>query len=585
MPPKHFFTFGPFLLDADEQRLLREGRAVPLPPKAFDTLLVLVGQSGHILMKDELMKQVWPETYVEENNLQQSISALRKVLEDGAGESRYIETVPRRGYRFTARVEEYWDAKTESALEDLTSFAPPAVRSIAVLPFKPLVEASRDEVLEMGMADTLITRLSNIRQINVRPMSAVRKYANIEQDAAAAGREQLVDAVIEGSIQRSGDAVRVTVRLVRVTDVSVIWTGQFDQKFTDIFALQDAISERVAGALTMELTGHESARLTKRHTDNTEAYRLYLMGRYYLGKYTEEAGRKSIEYFNQALEKDPGYALAYAGLADCYVVLGTDTHLPPKEVMPKAKAYAVKALEIDDTLAEAHASLGTYELFYGWDWIAAERELKRALDLNPSFAGAHELYSYFLAAMGRHREAIAEMERALELDPLSLVINADLGMAYYFARQHDQAIKQSRKAIEMDPNFVIAHLFIGWAYEQKKMYEEATAELNKARTLSGSWARVVAELGHVYAASGQRGEAHRLLHEMKGQAKRGHIDSANIALIYTGLGERDQALQWLEKAYEERSPWIPWLNVEPKFDHLRSDPRLLDLLRRMNLTP
>jgi len=460
--------------------------------------------------------------------------------------------------------------------------APPApIKSIAVLPFKPLVAESRDELLEMGMADTLITRLSNIRQVIVRPMSAVRKYTELEQDAVAVGREQRVDAILEGRIQRSGDKVRVTVRLVKVADEEVLWAGQFDEKFTDIFAVQDSISERVAAALALKLTGEEQKRLTKRYTDNTVAYQLYLKGRYNWNKTTEEGLKKAIDFFNQAIEKDPSYALAYAGLADAYTSLDWYGVLSTKEANPRAKAAAIKALEIDETLAEAHASLAAVRQ-YEWDWAGAEREYQRAIGLNPNYAVAHQWYGVYLAYMGRMDEGIAEMTRAQELDPLSLAINAQLGFLFYLARRYDQAIEQCQRTLEMEPGYEEARIYLAWIYVQKGMYEEAIAQYQK---LKGDIPDVLAMLGAAYAVSGQRGKARDVLAELKEISQRRYVPPVFVAAIYTGLGDKDQAFAWLEKAYEDRDESFVGLKVLPLFDPLRSDQRFADLLRRMGLVP
>lgn len=440
---------------------------------------------------------------------------------------------------------------------------------------------SRDELLEMGMADTLITRLSNIRQVIVRPMSAVRKYTELEQDAVAVGREQRVDAILEGRIQRSGDKVRVTVRLVKVADEAMLWAGQFDEKFTDIFAVQDSISERVAAALALKLTGEEQKRLTKRYTDNTVAYQLYLKGRYNWNKTTEEGLKKAIDFFNQAIEKDPSYALAYAGLADAYTSLDWYGVLSTKEANPRAKAAAIKALEIDETLAEAHASLAAVRQ-YEWDWAGAEREYQRAIGLNPNYAVAHQWYGVYLAYMGRMDEGIAEMTRAQELDPLSLAINAQLGFLFYLARRYDQAIEQCQRTLEMEPSYEEARIYLAWIYVQKGMYEEAIAQYQK---LKGDIPDVLAMLGAAYAVSGQRGKARDVLAKLKEISQRRYVPPVFVAAIYTGLGDKDQAFAWLEKAYEDRDESFVGLKVLPLFDLLRSDQRFADLLRRMGLVP
>jgi TolB-like protein/DNA-binding winged helix-turn-helix (wHTH) protein/Flp pilus assembly protein TadD len=635
---KYSYTFGPFRLDVAERLLLRDGESLTLPPKAFETLLALVENSGHLLTKPDLMKRLWPDTFVEEANLANNVSLLRRVLDDDRQVCKYIETVPKLGYRFVADVEVLTEGTdvdpfaftpaefiAEEKHEPATGFpvshwtrrrwfpalivcvllavaagyyffrwrsvesravtSTPAMRSLAVLPFKPLIEANRDEVLEFGITDTLITRMSNIRQINVRPIGAVRRYSELEHDPIAAGREQQVDAVLDGNIQKAGDKIRVSVRLVRVADEVTLWATQFDEQYTDIFAVQDAISQRVAEVLIVKLSGKEKEALAKHYTENVEAYQLYTRGRYFWSKFTEEGLMKSIECFDQALEKDPNYVLAYYGLASAYIVLGVN-YRPPRDVMPKAKAYVVKALELDKQLADAYGAQGGIKYFYEWDWAGAESEFKRAIELGPSdAASAHQLYGYYLWAMGRLQEATTEMKRAQELDPLSLVINEDVGVAHYYARNYDQAIEQQKKTLDLDSNYFFAHQRLGQAYEQKGMFKEAVDELNMARTKSGNWPGAVAELGCAYGLAGQKRKARTLLNELQERATREYIDPYLIALIHTSLGERDAAFEWLAKAYEVRSPWMAWLKVEPKFDPLRSDPRFETLLQQLGLRP
>ena len=457
------------------------------------------------------------------------------------------------------------------------------IKSIAVLPFKPLVPENRNESLEIGMADTLIAKLGNFREINIRPISAVRKYAGIEQDAVAAGREQKVDAVLDGQIQKSDEKIRVTVRLVRVEDGITIWTNQFDEKMTNIFTVQDSISERVVGVLALKLTREEKGQITKRHTDNAEAYQLYLMGRYHLNRLTDDGFLKGRDYFQKAIDKDPNYALAYAGLADAYSRLSGFNALPPKDGYPKATAASSKALELDDNLAEAHTVLGTVKFFYDWDWSGAEREFRRAIEINPSYSDAHQMYSYYLSAMGRFDEALAEMRRAQELDPLSLEKLAGIGEILNFQRQYDQTIEQYQKTLEMDPNSGFAHWAIGNVYVNKGMYSEAIAEYQKAIPLSGDSPDEPAMLGYAYALSGKRREAQQVIDDLKERSKRTYVSPSTIAFIYGGLGEMEQAFVWLDKAYDERDSLLILLKIEPTFDPLRSDPRFTELLRRVGL--
>jgi serine/threonine protein kinase/tetratricopeptide (TPR) repeat protein len=457
----------------------------------------------------------------------------------------------------------------------------PQVRSIAVLPFKPLLADIRDESLELGMADTLITRLSNIREITVRPISAVRKYVELEQDAIAAGREQRVDAVLEGNIQKAGEKVRVTVRLIRVRDGAPLWVSQFDENMTNIFAVQDAISDRVAAALAVQLTGEEKGKLTKRHTTNLEAYQLYLKGRYHLNRLTDDGFRKGLEYFQQAIDKDAHYGLAYAGLADAYNLLSGWGALPPDEGFPQAKAAAIKALELDESLAEAHTSLGVVRLFYDWDWPGAEREFRRALDINQNYSDAHQMYGYYLALRGRFDEAVPAMIRAQDLDPLSLAKIIGMGDILYLNRKPNQAIEHYQKVLEMDPNSGLAHWALGNAYVQERRYDEAIAAYQTAIPLSGDSPDEPASLGYVYALSGRRREAQQVINELKKRARRSYIPPILIGTIYAGLGDKDQAFAWIEEGYGSRDSLLVFLKVDPIFDGLRSDPRFTDLLQRV----
>ncbi|MGI9068544.1 MAG: tetratricopeptide repeat protein [Pyrinomonadaceae bacterium] len=464
--------------------------------------------------------------------------------------------------------------------------ASPSVRSIAVLPFKGLENDGSDEYLGLGIADTLITKLSNVRQIVVRPTSAVRKYNTDEQDPVAIGREQGVDAVLQGSIRRADEQIRVTVQLVRVSDGRPLWAGKFDEKFTEIFTVEDLISERVAEALALNLTGAEKKQLAKRYTENTEAYQLYLKGSYFRRKYTKEGFEKSIQYFEQALNKDPAYAPAYAGLAQTYNRLGVTGLWPANEACQKQEWAALKALEIDDTLAEAHVTLGGAKLS-NWDWSAAEREFRRGIELDPNSVDAHHDYSYFLSAMERHDEALREVKRAQELEPNSAQKLGSVAKILLSARQYDQAIEQYLKAIEMDSNFAPFHANLGVAYLAKGMSKEALAELQKARALEDAPERRgrFALLAYAYAITGKKAEAVKMLNELKELSKERYISPYNFAIIYVGLGEKDRALDWLEKAYQEKSEALVYLKVSETFDSLRSDSRFRDLLRRMNLAP
>ncbi|MCI0621569.1 MAG: winged helix-turn-helix domain-containing protein [Acidobacteria bacterium] len=584
----HLYKFGRFSLDAVSGLLWRDAIPVSIPPKAIDTLLLLVQNNGRVLRKDELMKALWPSSFVEESNLTQYIFLLRKTLEENPNEHRFIVTVPRRGYRFVGSVREIWDEGTASDIvmwsQSKPEYTVKALKAIAVLPFKPIAAEASDPYLGMGMADAIITKLSHVRGVRVRPTSAVLKYTNPGHDLRTVGRELGVDLVLDGRIQKVGESIRVTVQLVTVPEDSVLWAGKMEENFLNIFAVQDSVSEQVARALTLQLTAEEKRQLTKRYTESTEAYQAYLRGRYFWNKRSEEGFKKAIECFEKAIEADPGYALAFAGLADCYNLLSYYHGVAPKEVFPKARAAAAKAIEMDDQLAEAHASLGLVRADYDWDWQGAEEEYQKSIALNPTYAVAHSWYAEYLTAMGRHDEAMAEIQRAQQLDPLSLFINRDVGWVLYMQRQYDRAMAQLQDTLEIDPNFASAHWFLGWVYEQDGLLEEAIAEFRKSMSLSEGNSRMLAEIGYALARSGKRSEAQRVLEELKELSKRRYVVPYEIAIIYIGLGEKDQAFQWLDKTCEDRNCDLIFLRVEPKLDSLRSDARFADLIGRLGLS-
>jgi serine/threonine-protein kinase len=460
----------------------------------------------------------------------------------------------------------------------------PTVKSIAVLPFKPLRADESDEYLGLGMADTLITKLSNLRQLIVRPTSAVRKYTSPEQDPLAAGREQKVDAVLDGSIQRARERVRVTVRLLNVRDGTPLWAYQSDElPYGDLFAVQDVISEQVAHALMLKLTAEQRQRLTKRYTENVEAYQLYLRGRYHLDKGTINETKKAVEYFQQATALDPNYTLAYTGLANGYFFLHGYGAAPANEVMPNAKAAAERALQFDETLAEAHTSLGLVKHTYDWDFASAEKAFMRGAELNPDSVTVHHLYGKFMVDTGRFDGSLTELKRALELDPYSVSINKDLGETLYYARRYDKAIEQFQKTLELEPNYGVAYSWLVRVYGAKGLYDQAVAAHLMSLSVSGVSPERVEVVKKVYAASGWRGYWQRILDSMKERAARQYVEPYRFVEVYARLGDTKQALSWLEKAYQERSSWLLTIKNDSVLDSLRSDARFQDLVRRVGL--
>jgi DNA-binding winged helix-turn-helix (wHTH) protein/TolB-like protein/Flp pilus assembly protein TadD len=651
----HLYEFDNFRIDVAERSLLRHGTPVQLTPKAFDTLLVLVMRSGHLVEKDELLKEVWPDTFVEEATLAQNISTLRKVLgQDGSGHQ-YIETVPKRGYRFISSVrvmqdngtdliiqqqtrahiiieeEESVDDESRSALSKaqavgketealpassaptrrldlkvllvialLPSFAggfylwktssrpsvaASQINSIAVLPFRPLGADSNDELLGLGMADATIIKLSNFHQLSVLPTSAVFKYTGHENDALAAGRELGVDAVLNGTVQHLGERVRVTVQLIRLHDGKLLWSGIFDEHYTNIFAIQDSISEQVANALALQITGDKEKQITKRYTDNAEAYQAYLMGIYFWNKRSKEGLGKAIEYFQRAIANDPNYALAYAGLADSYLLSAYYSYdlMDSKEAIAKGSAAAAKGVQLDNTLAEGQTAMALSQVMSERNYDAAMKSLRRAIELNPNYALAHQRYAWQLVAGPRLDEAVREMRRAQELDPLSATNNSALGTLLFYSRQYDESLRYSRRAIELDPESSLMLLNLGMVYEQKGMYAEAIDAYQKTKKLNGaSDMDRLAAIAHVLAASGQKDEARKMLAELIQRSKPEDHASYNIALIYTALGETDQAFNWLSKAATAHSLRPVDLRYDPQLDPIRSDPRFKDFLRSTN---
>jgi DNA-binding winged helix-turn-helix (wHTH) protein/TolB-like protein/Tfp pilus assembly protein PilF len=648
------YEFGPFRVDPVERVLWRANEPVPLTSKVFDILLLLLENNGHVVEKERLMKTIWPNTLVEEGNLTQNISLLRKALDAGAQGHQYIQTVPRRGYRFAGHVHELFAEGDELIIEErsrsrvvieedqsdvpetgrasaitmpstpprpigktrdkwrfrrasvfvsvalvgiaivgIAIIAIPLVtgyfrfsskreggnaitasntpRSIAVLPFRSLTPNAGDEFLGLGMTDALISKLSNIKELKVRPTSAVRKYSGQERDAAAVGRELKVDSVLEGSVRKYADQIRISVQLIDVKESRTLWARAFDEKSTDILAVEDAISESVAQAMRLKLTEAEHERLGKNYTVDPAAHELYLRGRFYLNQFTEDGTKLARKHFEQAIARDSRYALAYSGLAESFAF--GEIGLPPEEAFPKARDAATKAIELDESVGGAHAALAQVAFLWDWNWPAAEKQFKRAIELAPADPEIHHMYAHFLTAMGRFDEALTESQRLLELDPLSPASRNHLGWHYLYAHQFDQAIEQYKVVLAIDPNFAEAHRQLAEALWEKARFDESVVEMNRQFELIGRGDDVRA-LKEAYATGGWDGYWRKRLQLAQERSKRAFVSPSGIAYNYAALKDRSNTLTWLETAYREHDHGLVYLKVDHVWDGVRSEPRL-----------
>lgn len=618
--------FGSFRLYPSEHLLLRYGTTVSLTPEAFALLNTLVENAGDVLRKEELLRKVWPDSYAEAANLTVHVEELNRALGRTLEGREYVETVARKGYVLqvpvkhleqdlpdefpgaadrTARIRQVSAARrillpTATAIAVIVLIGgfllfkrhpkPPAVanaglHSIAVLPFHSLNASPDQEYLGLGLPDDLITRLGGVHEIVVRPTSSVTKYLLGDDDPVAAGRQLRVDDVLDGTIQRSGEAVRVTVRLLRVADGAQLWSQAFDEQFTNMFAVEDSISQEVARALELRLTGQEQQQLTRRYTENSQAYQSYMRGRYLWGRRTPATVNESINYFRSAIQADPRYGLAYAGLAESYILLGSSgySQLRPREAMPKARTAAEHALALDGTLAEAHTSLAYVKLIFDWDWPGSKQEFERALALNPGDTTALHWYSHYLSAMGLHGDSIATAKRALAINPVDLSLNEHLAWTYLMARQYAAAVEQCRTTLELEPNFALAHRRLGEAYLYQQQYPQAVEEFKKGLQLAGGAVVYEALLGEAEARAGQTDEARRIVDDLEKSARQKYVAPSTIAIVYVGLGDKDQAFHWLDKALADRDDTLAYLKVDPTYDSLRSDRRWVVLLQRLKL--
>jgi TolB-like protein/Tfp pilus assembly protein PilF len=463
--------------------------------------------------------------------------------------------------------------------------APKSVNSLAVLPFTNASDDPDNEYLSDGITGSLINALATLPKLRVMARSTTFRYKGHEINPQTIGRELGVRAVLTGTIAQRGSSLIIAAELVDVATGCQLWGAQYNPKSGDIFTIQEEISNEISGKLRLHLTPAEKKRLARRHTESAEAYQLYLKGRYHWNQWTEEGFNKGIEYFRQAVEKDPSYALAYSGLADSYVLLGWNSYLPPKDAFPKAKAAATKALRFDGDLAEAHTSLAAPLWLFDWNWLDAQTEFKRSVQLAPAYPTANHWYAEYLMTMGRPEEAIAKIKHSQELDPLSLIINVAVGWSLYFARRYEEAIEQLRTTVELDPNYPVSHWILGLAYRKTGRYEMAIAEGEKGMVLSGGSPLMLAALAHTYGTANQTTHALAILESLTKLAKQKYVAPYFFAGIHVGAGENDRALEYLERAYEERSHWLIYLHIDPSMDTLRDDPHSQDLLRRVGLPP
>jgi TolB-like protein/Flp pilus assembly protein TadD len=570
--------FGRFRLLPHRRKLCADGVVIELGSRAFDVLLVLAEARGALVTKDELLSRVWPDTVVEENNLVVQISALRKAL----GEDRdFIRTVSGRGYRFVAEITASVDATPvdRETLAELVS----TVRSIAVLPFESLSDDPSQEYFSDGMTDELITALAQIRSLRVISRTSIMTYKRVRKLLPEIALELNVEAVVEGTVLRFGDRVRITAQLIQLPVERHMWAHSFEGDLRDTLALQNSLARTIAEQIRVTLTQQEETALQTPRPVNPAAYEAYLRGRYFLNKRTGDGLKTAIEYFTHAIEMDQSYAAGYSGLADAYALSGDWKYgiLAPREAFTQAEAAATKALALDESLGEAHASLAYALDLYAWNWAAAETEYKRAIQLNPGYPTAHQWYSWHLLMMGRHREGIRELRKAERLDPLSLIIGADIADALCVSRLYDEALEQSEKTLEMDPTFAVGHYELGQVLEQMHRHDEAIVEFQRAIELSGHSGAFDSNLGYTYAVSGRREEAIKIIKDLEALQDGKPSTDADIALIYVGLGDPDQAMISLNKAYEAR--FKASILLRPAFDPLRSDSRFQDLLSRIGL--
>jgi TolB-like protein/DNA-binding winged helix-turn-helix (wHTH) protein/Tfp pilus assembly protein PilF len=646
------YEFGEFHLETAERLLLRAGKPISLTPKAFEMLLALIRSGGHVVEKDELMEQVWPDAFVEEANLARHVWALRKALGDDDDAHQYIETVPKLGYRFVASVTEVPDraevliqrrirahivseeADTTEALAVPTKVgtrgrlttgsmaltvatgrshrrrnivlavvgllavtiiggllvrkarskpSPKAIESVAVLPFTNLSNDPELDYLTDGITEGLINHLSQMPQLKIIAHNSVFHYKGQEVDAKEVGKILGVQALLVGRVAQHGDDLSISTELIDTSDGSHIWGTRHDRKTSDLRFLQQELPQDIARSLSSRLTSADQKPDARRYTEDAEAYQNYLKGRYFWNKRTEAGLQKGIEYFQTSVARDPNYALAYAGLADSYIMQANWRFAPAAGAYQEARAAALRALELDPDLAEAKTSLAYSTLLYQWDWNGAEKGFREAIALNPNYASAHHFYSICLLTAGRQREALAEIQRAQELDPLSLIITSVHGWIFYEERQYDHAAEYFGKTLEMDSQYVPALLDLGECQLRRGDSHKAMEEFQKARSVDGDTSRVLADIAQAYALSGQQSSALKIVKQLEEVSSSRFVSPWDLSFVYAALGDKARAIQMLDKSIDEKVGWVTSLGVDPGFDSLRDDPRFEKLKQRVGI--
>lgn len=578
------YEFNGFRLEGSEGRLLYRGQPVPLKPKILNLLLFLVQMRGQLVVKDDLMKEIWPGTIVEENNITVSMSVLRKALGEDRLKPRFIETVPRRGYRFIAEVTEI--PPEQKVVTDVQLTASPAafqeepIDSLAVLPMESGGGDQNVEYLSEGITESIINMLSRIPKLRVLACSTVFRFKGKKIDPQEVGQLLNVRAVMMIRVMRLDEKLIIRSELVKVSDGSQLWGEQYGRSPSDILAIQDEIAKAITESLKFKLSRRDQITLSKQPTENIEAYNLYLRGRYFWNKYSKDWVLKAIEAFKQAIVIDSHYALAYCGMADSYFRL-SNLHFPPREVLPKAKAAALRAVEIDENLAEAHSSLGLVKVYYDHDWIGAETEFRKALKLNPDLVSAHQRYGSYLTFMGRFEESIRHYENALNLDPFSLQINMNLATTYFLRGDYERSINHLAKTIELEPNYMPTHFLLGCTYIQQNRLAEAIAEFQFIYKLDEEAWMALGFMGYAHALADQRAEAETLLNILQDISLRKYVSPYSMLVIHLALGPQERVFELLEQLYEESNDWLVWLKVSPELKVLRNDPRFKSLLKRI----